>query len=74
MSNTSLAYQEKVPPPDTQAVRNHTDPEHIEVADEPTLDEPPDGGYGWVVFVSIVFMTAATWGLSATFNGQPIHC
>jgi hypothetical protein len=74
MPNASPASQEKTSPSDTHAVRNHTDPEHIEVADEPTEDEPPDGGYGWVVVVSIVFMTAATWGLSATSNEYLVHC
>jgi hypothetical protein len=75
MSNTNHSSQEKTSPPGTQAVHNHTDAEqHIEVAVEPALDGPPDGGYGWVVVVSIVFMTAATWGLSATSDEQLVHC
>lgn len=74
MSNTSPAYQEKKSPTDTQAVRNQTDLEHVGIPDEPPNDDPPDGGYGWVVVVSIVFMTASTWGRSATSNRQPVHC
>jgi hypothetical protein len=75
MPNANHSSQEKTSPSDTQAVHNHTDAEqHIGVTGEPTLDEPPDRGYGWVVVVSIVFMSAATWGLSATSNEQLVHC
>jgi hypothetical protein len=66
MSTRDPDSQEKTPSSGTEAkaTRNNTDPErHIEADGEP--DEPPDGGYGWVVVVAIIFMTAATWGLSA---------
>jgi hypothetical protein len=66
MSTRDPDSQEEIPSSGTEAkaTRNNTDPErHIEADGEP--DEPPDGGYGWVVVVAIIFMTAATWGLSA---------
>ena len=28
-------------------------------------DEPPDGGYGWVVAVAVSLINAFTWGIAA---------
>jgi hypothetical protein len=64
MSIVDSGSQEKTSPSGTQAVHSHTDSE-LQVACEPAVDEAPDGGYGWIVVVAIVFMNAATWGPSA---------
>lgn len=32
---------------------------------ETVPSDPPDGDYGWVVVIAIMFLNAATWGLSA---------
>jgi hypothetical protein len=73
MSTGDPDSREKTSSSGTEAIRNTTDPEqHVETDGE--RDEPPDGGYGWVVVVAIVFMTAATWGVSAASSKQPAHC
>jgi hypothetical protein len=78
MSTANLASQEKTPPSTIGAIRNDRVPERqVEEAGESALDdddEPPDGGYGWVVVIAIVFMNAATWGLSMLFHENPDHC
>lgn len=30
--------------------------------------EPPDGGYGWVIVGCIFMSSAATWGVNSTFG------
>lgn len=32
------------------------------------LDEPPDGGYGWVCIVCVFFINGFTWGIIASFG------
>jgi len=66
MSTANATPEEKTLPSNTPTVHPLEGPEpRIEAACESAPDEPPDGGYGWVVVVAIVFMNAATWGSSA---------
>lgn len=36
----------------------------LEAAQDPTVNDPPNGGYGWIMVISILLLNAATWGQS----------
>ena len=33
-----------------------------------TVDEPPDGGYGWVCVACVFFINAHTWGINSSYG------
>ncbi|KAJ5047089.1 uncharacterized protein L3040_002932 [Drepanopeziza brunnea f. sp. 'multigermtubi'] len=35
---------------------------------EPAVDVPPNGGYGWVVVLSICLINAHTWGINSSYG------
>lgn len=37
-------------------------PQQQDKDDETTVDVKPDGGYGWVCVVCLLFINATTWG------------
>lgn len=44
---------------------NRRDPEEQqEQSQDEAPTDPPNGGYGWVVVVAVLFLNAATWGAS----------
>lgn len=66
MSGHDLHLHEKSTHPVANVVPTPKDTEQqADTTHEDVPSDPPDGGYGWVVVVAIMFLNAATWGLSA---------
>ena len=42
-------------------------------SDDPELDIPPDGGYGWLCVACIFLVNAHTWGLNSVSGIKPYH-
>lgn len=73
MALSDVLASEKEAPSRISATRNSRgDPEQqIETSAQTILSGPPNGGYGWVVVVAVLFLNAATWGESATIFLYP---
>lgn len=39
-----------------------------QVEEKKEVDEPPDGGYGWVCVVCTFFINAHTWGINSSYG------
>lgn len=65
MSGNDLTLHEKSTHPVANDVPAPKDTERqADTTHEAISSDPPDGGYGWVVVIAIMFLNAATWGLS----------
>lgn len=67
MALSDVLTSEKEAPSKISDTRNcRGDPEQqMETTAHAILSDPPNGGYGWVVVVAVLFLNAATWGESA---------
>jgi len=64
MLNSEAALTEKGLPP---TLNVHISPDRSDSAlhaEDVSVNPPPDGGYGWIMVVAILFLNSVTWGIT----------
>ena len=54
-------------PSDVQGTQGE-DPPRKSIEEPEAVDEPPDGGYGWVCVACTFFINAHTWGINSSYG------